>query len=114
MEKLIFDTNNFIKYRIFKCLYDNLYKMPNLKHFYFKGHVKDIEEKEMFYYDFIRKLLFMKLNKIFLKITLNHSYGRDDLRNYTEKELKKLFVDMNYNRFHSIEIQKFNNKYIID
>ena len=105
LEKFFFDTGNIIKYGIFKSLYDNLDKKPNLKYFHFRGDVNDIEEE--IYYNFIRKLLFMKLNTIFLKVTLYHKYRREVLGNYTEKELKKLIGDMNFNRFHSIEIQKF-------
>ena len=64
-----------IELKILKNLFNNLEKIPNLKDFKLIAFCKDIEEKE--YENFIRKILFLKIKSIYLKIKKTHEKDKE-------------------------------------
>ena len=67
-------------------LYNNMDKIPNIRNFYFSCNSKGVDE--VFYENFIKKILLFRLNKIELDIQIDDNIKVN--RFYSREELKKL------------------------
>ena len=92
-------------------LYNNIEKMPNLTEFYLcylsaEKSGKIIINEELFK-KFVEKIARLKsIKKIYFKIREGSwGWGTDNI--YSKDELKKLFPEIDFNKFHTIKIFKF-------
>ena len=86
-------------FNIINNLYNNLDNTPNLIDFNIYCHPSGLNED--FYKKFIKKILSMKYIK---RIDINILSNCDKF--YSKKELKKLFPDINFNKFYEVNIKK--------
>ena len=99
-----FDSeSNLIGYTFFDNIYNNLDKMPNLKSFSFCCKHKYLTINE--YENFIKKLLSLNLDYIFLKIENGNSFFFNK-ELYSYNELKKLYPNFKVTNFNDINIYK--------
>ena len=95
-------------------LFNNIDKMPNLTEFYFcflnkEKKTTNIINEDLFK-EFVKKILSLKsIKKIFFKIR-EGIWGKWGKVTYSKDELKELFPDINFNKFHEIKIFKFLKK----
>ena len=82
-------------------LYNNIHNMPNLIEFSFYCETYNIDKD--FYVKFMGKILSMKFIK---KINIYINKNND---NYTINELKQIFLDIKFNKFFVININKLND-----
>ena len=101
-----FSISNYCGYdltsEVINNIYNNINKMPNLRKFKISSDIEEI--KEEFYIKFIKKLLKLNLDSIYLSLRIG-----DDMRageKYTINELKKIYNDLNENNIDEIFISK--------
>ena len=84
-------------------IYNNIEKMPNLKEFYFSlSSIIDIDEN--FFNNFIKKVMTLSsIKKIYIEIN-----SKSDGSLYSIDELKVLFPEIDFKKFHKIDIYKFS------
>ena len=84
-------------------IYNNIEKMPNLKEFYFSlSSIIDIDEN--FFNNFIQKVMTLSsIKKIYIEIN-----SKSDGSLYSIDELKVLFPEIDFKKFHKIDIYKFS------
>ena len=89
---------------LFKNIFNNINKMPNLKYFYLSCFVRDIEE--MYYISCCKKILFLNLDYIYLYI---NNQGKNNIKEeYSDEFLKTLCPSLTIIKLDSIHIQKLN------
>ena len=88
--------------KMFNNLYNNLDKMPNLKHFHLECVIKDLNYD--LYLKFVKKLLSKNLEKICLEYRKDH-FDLSNHKYYSNKELKAIIP--NYKKNDKIKIRKF-------
>ena len=99
------DSDNYLMgHTLFDNIYNNLDKMPNLKSFRFSCKYKYLKIDE--YENFIKKLLSLNLDYIFLKIDNEQSFIFD-IEEYSYNELKRLYPNFKVTNFNNINIYKF-------
>ena len=101
-----FSISNYCGYdltsEVINNIYNNINKMPNLRKFKISSDIEEI--KEEFYIKFIKKLLKLNLDSIYLSLRIG-----DDMRPgeiYEIDELKKIYNDLNVNNIGKIFISK--------
>ena len=122
---------------ILNNIYNNINKMPNLKKFYIKGRFKDnitkgfgfdnlydyknphskkinAEERssdnnitEEFYKQFIRKILSLKLDSIYIDLDFEQNINEEY---YTEKKLKEIYPKLKFFNLEKIKIKSYKNE----
>ena len=102
----LFQNVEEINLEFLKNLYYNIDNMPNLKKFYLRCFSKDLDED--FYMKLIRKLLALKLDKIYLEIKNNNS-NNNITKIYTIEELKLIYPEINVLNLNNCIFKKLNN-----
>ena len=88
-------------------IFNNISNIPNLKHLILKAEVSEYVTNYS-YEKFINKILNMKLiKKIYIRID-NPSRTDYKYKWYTTNELKQIYTNINFNKFHLIKITKLS------
>ena len=93
-----------IDFRILENIYNNVDKMPNLRHFSFLCY--SVKNNEDFYKKFIKKLLLMKLDLVILKIDKYSCYSEAPC--YSKEELMEICGTGNICDLNNVIISKIN------
>ena len=105
LKKLTFNIYSPLNINIVDKIYKNIDKMPNLVYFsLFYKNDKYFNEK--LYKNLINKILSMKYIK-----KINIDLNKESSDNYSKKELKKIFPNINFDNIYEINISKPNNNY---
>ena len=103
----------FLKVEYINNFSKNIDKFPNLEEIQFMTCVDD-EFRIENYFQFIRKILSIKLKVLVILFRKNESSGDKNTSakevEYSENELKILFPNINYNNYKIIHIYKYNSK----
>ena len=102
------NTKNEMNLEILDNLYSNIKYMPNLKILNITGYFKNI--KKEFYENFIKKILELKLDSIYILVFSNKSQNTNLF--YSFEELKTISSDINNYYFKNIMITKLSNNNI--
>ena len=89
-----------INLEVIENIFNNIINMPNLTDFSLSFSFNKNNITSLSYRELIRKVLTMKYIK-----TINIKMLYYDNGNYTKKELKKLYSDINFNKFYEVNIQ---------
>ena len=82
-------------------IYNYIDKMPNLNDFLLINDASNNIDLELLK-KFLRKLLLMKfIKRIYINLDINNN------EKYSKKELKKIYTDINFDKFYKINIYKF-------
>ena len=102
--QFVYNLEYFINFKIINNLYNNIDKMPNLKYFSLNCRTRDLNE--IFYNQFIKKIIGLKIEYINFNIANNNNINKEL---YSLKELKAISSRIKILEYDKIYIYKYNN-----